>query len=154
MTEDQYPSLDLAYPVAVDSYDLSRERLGSVEIKIQKLMTVSVGLTAAIPVALKAMDFSIGLSWLVSMLVIFGLSSVIGICGLLVGRLSIMDPGVLHDEYIPLEPWKFKKAYVYWSGKHLVKNDKMIERKWKAAVAMSFLLFLEFLVVVGAVFFP
>jgi len=149
----QYPSVDLAYPLAVDSYNEARERLDSVNSRLQNLITLTLTLTFGVPVVIEALGVSFGWRWMVVVMISFLVALILGTYGSLCGSFKLIDPGLLYDRYLGYSEWDFKKNFIYWAGYNSKANRELIEKKWRISIGITALLFIEILGVVLWVFF-
>jgi hypothetical protein len=49
VTKENYPSLDLVYPLAIASYETSRQRMITQDARIQQMLTLTLAITAGVP---------------------------------------------------------------------------------------------------------
>ncbi len=81
--ETKYPSVDLAYNLAVKSYDIIQQRWDAMNSLFHALLSVVITLTLAIPILAKTLNLPLGMYWAIATIGIFTLSA--GCC--LFGRL-------------------------------------------------------------------
>jgi hypothetical protein len=65
------------------------------------------------------------------------------------GTLYLLDPRVLYDSYLDLEPWQFKRHAIDWAGDNWQHNKNLINRNGNLAALAATLFALE-AVAVGA----
>lgn len=123
------PSIDLAYPLALASYDVAQKRLEVVEKRLQEILgfavTITLG-TIAIH-ANKGYDFK---SWLFIAAMAACLSGlIIGTYARVEGRLVLIKPSVLQDKYLDLPEPVFKSYFVHFAAKHWNINAGLVNRK-------------------------
>ncbi len=146
--ERPFPSVGLAYDLAVRSDDLSVERADAMNSKIQSLISLSCALTFAIPVAARSLKLDLSSHWFTAIVVIFGLTVVVGFVGrffIRKGDIKCVDPGKLHEDWLHLSEGEFKKHFTEYAGWRFKQNNRLITARWRCAIAMSFLLSLEVL---------
>ena len=135
--EEEFPSVDLAYDLAIQSYDSIRQRWDSMNGFFHALLSVAITLTLAMPVLAKALSLSFEVYWTIAILVTFVFT--VGIClkGRIVGTLLIINPEKLYEKYLGYSHWEFKKNIIYWAGKHGATNVTMIEKKWRISLCAT-----------------
>jgi hypothetical protein len=144
-----YPSLDLAYSIAVSSYDAAIRRFDAMDTKLNTLATFGVTVSLAIPVLAsnKGLGFSSIWFLIAACAFIAGVSLIT--YARLTGSLWLLDPMTLHNDYITDQPPDFKRYIVYWAGKHFNRNMDVIDRNGNLA-AWSAMAFAVEAVAVGA----
>ena len=144
--QQKYPSVDLAYELAVKSYDLAVSRADSMDSKIQSLISLSCALTFAIPIAARSLGLDMNSRWFAAILLTFGATVLVGILGrffLYKATLHVTDPGKLYQNNLHQSEWEFKKDFIYYAGSSFEKNTRLVDGRWWCAILMSFLLAVE-----------
>ncbi len=135
-------SVDLAYELAVKSYDRSLSRILSLDSCLQIFMTYAATITLVFAIIVGNLKGD--WAWYIVAFGCFFLVMVVGIRGrLFVGGMSDIDPAVLQDAYIDSSPDKFKRAIVRFSGEHFDKNTELAIRKRGVAKWVALLLLIE-----------
>ena len=135
-------SVDLAYDLAVQSYDSLRQRWDSINSLFHSLLSVAITLTVGVSVLAKALNLTLEPHWVKAALGTFVLTVVICLWGRLTGTLITISPKKLYDNYLDLSQWEFKKHVIYWAGENGRQNIASIDRKWHMSVwATGFLCF-------------
>lgn len=131
-------SIDLAYQISVDYFASSIARFDAIDNKVQNLFTFAVGIFAIAPVLIKLNAntqitplFWIGIGFLI-------LSGLISISARLYGKLKILNPKVIFDKTLELEPLEFKKSVISSAGNAYEHNSRVIENKHRLNVASMF----------------
>jgi hypothetical protein len=122
-------SVDLAYSIALASYDLAQRRLEVVERRLQELLgfAVTISLGAIAVFSSKGYHFS---SWLFIIAMLAGLLGLaIGTYARLHGFLVLIKPSVLDRKYLTLPEPIFKKYFVHFAGRHWKENAALINGK-------------------------
>ncbi len=147
MTEKEYketfPVLDLIYPIAVNSYEVSVKRLDSIDSRLQTILAFIVSVSATVP----AIGFSAKLqfrsTWLLFALISFIFSMFIGIYARWTGETILLSPETLLNEYKDDQPYQFKNFFIQGAAKDFEKNMNLVYCKWKLSVAVIILFALE-----------
>jgi hypothetical protein len=126
----QYPSVDLAYDFVKPSYDWMVTRFEAINSKIQGLLTFSVTITAAIPVIIKSIFNNISFTpWFTGALIAFIILVIIGVIGMRIGAIALLNPKTLYNKYLYCSHWEFQQRVLSWAGKHFSKNKATIDTK-------------------------
>jgi hypothetical protein len=138
MPEEKETTLDLAYQISKEYFASSIQRFDAIDNKIQNLFTFVVGVFALAPAVIKS-DAKAELTihfWLgMGLLLIAGL---ISIYARLHGKLNILNPKIIGDKSLGLEPDAFKKSVIETAGKAYQNNSTVIERKHQLNVLSMF----------------
>lgn len=141
--EEEFPSVELAYPIAVDSYEVAMKRLDLMDGRLQTLLTVIVTFFAAFVTVgnYQKADFS---SWLfgISVLIFFG-NVTTGIYARLSGTVKLLNPESLRLDWLADTEWEFKRNMIYFASKSFTENMSEANRKWQYSIGLSFGLFLQ-----------
>ena len=140
---NQYPSVDLAYPLAVQSYDFMVKRIDAMEARIHSTIGLGVSLTFAIPVALKAFDLQYRQGWMVATGVMFLLAILLSIVARLFGTISLVSPTTLYNDWIQYPEDHFKQQFVLRAGEHADANVSLLNTRHKLLCGAIFLFLLE-----------
>ena len=147
----KYPSVSLAYDLAIKSYDSAVERANNMDSKIQSLISLSCALTFAIPVVSRNLQINLDSYWFWVIIITFVVTVFVGLVGrflMFKGDLRYFDPGKLYENNLHLSEWEFKKDFIYYAGPSFKWNTRLVHSRWYCALAMSFLLALEVLLMV------
>ena len=107
--ETKYPSVDLAYDLAVKSYDTIQQRWDAMNSLFHSLLSVVITLTLAIPLLSKALGLPIGAHWTNAALWTFALNVLLCLSGRLLGSFKTLSPGSLYKHHLGSSHWEFKK---------------------------------------------
>jgi hypothetical protein len=129
--EQQYPSVELAYPFAAAAYEVAQKRLDAVDSKLQTLMAVGVSLSLAVPAIVVSRGVRFASVWFIAACVFFLLAICIGLYARVTGDLRVINPMRIYNHMLHLSVSDFKVEAVYWAGKDFETNRDMIERKAK-----------------------
>ncbi len=131
----QYPGVDLAYPLAVASYDHAHQRIARIEGKLALLLGFVSGATALAP-AVADQGRDPRSPWLLAAGVLFALAVVWGSRALLRGKLLDFAPEKLYNHWLHKDDWTFKRDCIYDAITVSKRHDALAESKWRAAVAV------------------
>lgn len=143
--EKKYPGVDLAYPLALESYEWAAKRFDTLDSRIQTILGLGISLTLAVPIALSALKLSINGRWFVAAAVLFVLALSLGTYARLMGKLTVITPEMLYQKWLHLSDWEFKKNLIFFAGEHFNKNRNLLEKRHRFAAAATFIFFLEVL---------
>lgn len=138
--ESDSSSIDLAYNIALTSYDVAQKRLEVVERRLQELLgfasTISLGAIAVF--SNKGYQFR---SYLFIFAMLAGLAGLaVGVYARLQGYLVLIKPSVLDAKYSDLPETKFKRYFVHFAGKHWTQNNGLVNGKgrWTSVSVVCF----------------
>ncbi len=134
-------ALELAYPIAVESYKQAERRFEVVEKRLQELLAFAVTVTVGIlAVCAGKVDFR-STPFILS-IVCFAVGIIIGIWARLSGHIVLISPEVLFDKYLTKSEAEFQLDFVFWAGQNDKENSKRIYKKANLTnwVALCFLL--------------
>jgi hypothetical protein len=143
--ETAYPSVDLAYDIAVASYDSIIKRLDVMDGRLQTILAFAATTTAVVPTVANARGLTFRSWWLYLALTTFVLQLVIGTVARSAGRIRLLKPETFYLKWLHKSAWQFKKDLIYWSSKDFNDNAALLERRWRLTVTISLLFFIEVL---------
>jgi hypothetical protein len=148
-----FPGIELAYPLALESYQLAMTRFEAVNSRIQTILGFGMTFTIAVPTLLSALTIKMRAGWLCAAICLFVLAAAVGVIGQLKGRLMMITPKILYEYWLQLPAVEFKKNLIFSAGQHLERNAKLIARKQYFLVASTAIFFLDALCLVFSVAF-
>jgi hypothetical protein len=136
-----YPSVDLAYNLAVQSYDTAHKRWEAADNRVQTLLTFTVTVELALPTLLHSNvpQTRFNSLWFVCAVIAYVFSVGIGTYMRLKRGLILIDPKKLYNKWLGFSEWEFKKDFIYWAGEDYEINNKNINRKITYTVGMLIL---------------
>jgi hypothetical protein len=149
VTEREFPSVELAYPIALGSYETALKRLDAVDTKLNTLLTFAVTVSLAVPVLASTKNLSFRSIWFIAAAIAFALGVGVITFARLKGSLWLIDPRVIYDSYLDLDQWNFKRHTIDWAGDNWRHNQRLINRNGMLASVAAILFALE-AVAVGA----
>ena len=146
--EKEFPSIPLAYELAMRSYDQMQKNRGSLNSLFMRLMSFAVPLTLAIPVLSKALGLTIEKGWWVAIALLFLGAMICYLCGRLRHPQPLIDPGLVYERDLHKPQIEFQKDYIYWVAEDFKAGRKALDAKWRWCVVASVILCLEVLTVI------
>lgn len=140
---DEYPGVDLAYDIAVASYDSIVKRLDAIDGRLQTMLAFAATTTAVVPTAAKSAGLSFRSYWLYAALAVFAIQLLLGTIGRFFGRVRLLRPEVLFQRWLHKSTWLFKKDMIAWAACDFDDNARLLENRWRLTVAVSVLFFIE-----------
>lgn len=131
--EETYPSIDLAYDIAVESYKTGVERLDSIDARIQTLTVFTVSVIAVV-VSATAGRLSFRSCWFYAAVLLLLLSIAASLYARWTGDIWLLKPSEFHDKWLHKSPAQFKTDLIYWSGCDFLDNMKLVEDKWRLSL--------------------
>lgn len=141
--QEKYPSVELAYPLAIDAYKTALGRLDALDNRVHTIMAFSATVTLAIPVLTAGEGLQFTSGWFISSMIFFLIANTLGIVARIKGTIHLISPQVIFESYLDLSEWEFKKDTIYWSGKNYVHNNKVLMSRNLLLIFMVVIFFLE-----------
>jgi hypothetical protein len=141
--EQTYPSVGLAYNLAVTSSDAIVRRLDSIDSKLQTILGFAAGITAGVPAIGGARGVSFNSIWFYLAAIAMVAAVILGIYARLTGEIKMLNPTELYQKWLYLSEWEFKKEFIRYAGKAFEANSSLSYRKWRLTIWVSIILFLE-----------
>jgi len=136
--EKTYPSVKLAYPIAVASYDVALKRLDAMDGRLQTIITFIVASSAVVPsVAAGRVHFRSG--WFYAALGCFVLAIVVGTIARLKGRIKVLVPRRAFNHWLHKPEWEFQNDFIAFAADDFEENNTLVLFKWKCTIALSVL---------------
>jgi hypothetical protein len=136
-------SIDLAYDIAVDSYEPLVKRLDTMDGRLQTIMGFAATTMALVPSIASQRNLSFRSYWFCAAVVVFLVIIGVGTHARHHGDIIMLDPGNLFDEWLELEPLEFKKFFIEYAGKNWRDNNALVTWRWRRSVAISYAYFLQ-----------
>ena len=138
-----YPSVDLAYQIAVASYDSAVKRLDAVDGRIQTILALMVSVTVAIPSLAVARGLRFESIWFVLAMTCACVSIILGIYARLTGDIMLLSPTRLYEGWLHYSEQEFKTNLIYCAGEDFKNNTTLVRRRWGYMVWVIILFLLE-----------
>ena len=139
----EFPSVDLAYPIAVASYEVAAKRLDTVDGRLQTILAFIVTVSLAVPSVAGGRGLPFGSAWFYTAVGVFLAAVALGTYARLAGKLRVLKPSNLYEGWLDLPEWTFKKDMIYFAGEDFVKNLRLVNFKWKCSVVVTILFVAE-----------
>jgi hypothetical protein len=139
----QYPGVDLAYDIALDSYDSLIKRIDNIDGRIQTLLTFAATTTAVIPTVANSRNISFRSGYLYVAISLFAIQLIAGIIGRYVGNIRLLRPESFYAKWLHKDAWTFKKDLIHFAGVDFEHNATLLSRRWLISLALSILYFVE-----------
>jgi hypothetical protein len=147
--EKDFPSISLAYELAVTSYDTLLKRLENVDGKIQSVLTISVTVMALSPALATARALSFRSVWFTIAIAAATLVLALGSYARLWGAPRVLNPNHLFTEFLDYQQIEFKKNMIDCCGQDFDHNYMILSRKWLFSVLVTALFFIQVLALVA-----
>lgn len=138
-----YPSVELAYPVALSSYETLLKRIDAQESRAQAFLAFVVAITVAVPAIASAGGISLKSPWFFVAVSLFVISALINVFGRLHGDIYLVDPGRVYETELHKTPWEFRKDAIFFAGQDFQRNNALIWRRHRLSVWMMALFVAE-----------
>ena len=133
MSSPEFPSVGLAYQIAIQSYETMAKRADALDGKSQTLMGSMITALVAVPVATKALELKPDFALIILSGALFVLAIGVATWSRLGGELVFISPQPFHDEWISKDAEAFQA--VIW---HLLVSHprlKTAATKWEGSDA-------------------
>lgn len=138
-----YPSVDLAYAIAVNSYDVLMKRLDSVDGRLQTMLALFASVTAVVPAAAAGKGLSFHSKWFYLAITAMAVAVVVTALARWLGKVELLDPSKLNqDWWLKHSEWEFKNYIIQAATEAFIKNDRLITNKWRCGFAVVCIFFL------------
>ena len=128
--KSNFPAIEFAYPIAINSYDVLAKRIEAIDNKLQTQTALMISLFVVIPTLLKAQGTAYFSLWFYLSMLLLVIGIVISIYARYVGTLKVLNPNTLKEHYIQFEEYIFKYEMILHAGDAYTANHKLVERKW------------------------
>lgn len=146
--KEKYPSVDLAYKIAIASFEVMSKQWHSINSLLHALLSISLSFVVAVPLIAKAANITVTDKRVIAILVFCGLTAICCMIGRLRGSLRVIDPGALYAHAIQKEQEMFKRDMVHSAGKEFKTNQQRIKNKWYISLTATVFLVCQILALV------
>lgn len=143
-----YPSLELAYKVAISSYDVMQKRVESVETGIQTLLTYAITVSLAVPAVSAAKGLSFRSIWFALAVGAFILAIGTGVRARQMRGLVHLDPKVIYEKFLHYSESEFRVKLIVSAATDFEVNRNLVNSKLRWADIASLLFTLELILLV------
>jgi len=141
--DKQFPGVELAYPIAVGSYDVAIKRMDSIDGRLQTILAFVLTASVAFITFAKDKDFRFDSAWFVSGICFLVASIIVGISARLYGAVRLLRPMHLWQTWLTDDEWTFKKDLIHDAAIDFDANMRLANLKWKCSVMIMILFVLE-----------
>jgi hypothetical protein len=140
--QQDYPGVEMAYPLALGAYEVMQKRMDAVENRLQTLIGFATTLSLAIIAAVSGKGFNFHSRLFYAAIALYAAGIAVGYYARLWGSLLLFDPSKAFRESLRWSEWEFKKNAIDLAGKAFTANRRVINYKgWLTAVAATLFLF-------------
>lgn len=137
-------SLDLAYDLAVDSYEPLVKRLDIMDGRLQSIMSFAATTMALVPSVASARNLSFRSFWFWAAFAVFVMILFLGARARTYGEIILVNPAKISvPEWMDLQTTEFKEFFIEYASEHWEKNNALVTWKWDKTVFLSILFFLQ-----------
>jgi len=136
--EVNYPSIAVAYDIAIKSYDWCLNRSNAIDDTIDKLLAWISSLTIAIPTFVYGQHIKTGFNstWFKVALTFAAASIIAGVTTKIVGSLKLISPQRLYDKHLHKPELVFKMNMIYRAGSAFNHNQSLVNHKGYFSILM------------------
>jgi len=116
VTKENYPSIDLIYPLAIASYETSRQRMITQDARIHRLITLTLAITAGIPASYQLFGVCPTRIPLIFAFVFFAVGILLLVVASAKNSLHGTSISVLYDHYLHISEFRSKAALIKYAG--------------------------------------
>ena len=143
VNETNYPSLNLIYPLAIESHETSRQRMITQDARIQQMITLTLAITAAVPAVYQIFDVNPNITLLAVAGIFFLIGIFMLIYALMHNKLNSIDIATLHKHYIRLPECIAKEALIKYAGESDKEDAAYMFKRQRLLLFASIALSLE-----------
>lgn len=141
---NEKPTLDLAYQLAVASYEPLVKRLDALDARLQTVMGLAATTMALVSSVASARNLSFHSPWFWLATCAFALIIFLGNHVRHYGDIILINPKRINTtEWMELEPEWFKQYIIKQAGDHWEKNNALVLFKWRRSVEISYVYLLQ-----------
>jgi hypothetical protein len=142
LNKSKYPGVELAYPLAAESYDVALKRLDAMDARLQTILAFIVATSAAVP-TLGAGRVHFQSGYFYAAVFCFVIAIIGGTLARLLGRVKVLVPRHAFNHWLHKPDWEFKMDFINQAASDFEINTTTIERKWRCSVAITLLFFVQ-----------
>jgi hypothetical protein len=132
-----YPSLSLAYDIAIASYESSVKRLDVIDGRLQTLLTFLVTATFIVPTLANTRGFSFCSVWFFEAMFYVVLAMLVGTYARLCGEVQLLNPDSIRINYLHLSEERFKLDIICYASGDYTANTQLIKKKWILTIVVA-----------------
>ena len=143
ISAEDYPGVEWAYPIAVQSYEVGAKRLEIMDGRLQTIMAFVATVSAVIPSIGASRSLSFNSWWFLAGAFLFATTFIVGSIARLYGRLKVLSPNDLYEGWLWKSEWTFKTNFIAFAGSAFSENLRLADKKWRLTVLITGLFFAE-----------
>src|SRR2546421_1402277 len=141
--QKDFLSIDLAYNIAVNSYDALVKRVDSIDGRLQTMLALFASVTATIPVIGAQRGLSFHSDWFQLAIAAMVAATIVTAIARLGGKVELLDPNKLNtNEWLRCSEWEFKNLVIQYAGQAFTANKRLVSRKWLCTILVTITFFL------------
>lgn len=137
--DKEFPSVELAYPIAINAYELALKRLDTMDGRLQTIVAFAVSVFGGFVSFASGSKILFGSCWFVIATLSCVSAAGLGVYGRLSGDVRMLKPTNLFVGWLSNEPWEFQKDMIYHAGKAFDENMNLVTKKWRISVYVTIL---------------
>ena len=142
VNENDLPSIDLIYPLAIESYDMT-ERMKTQDERIRHIITLALAITAAVPASFQLFGITPNLICLAMAGGFFLLCLTLCIIASAMTELVIVSVKSLFDDYLHVSEFTTKLSIIKSTGIAQKKNIEYLDKRHRLLIWAILLLAVE-----------
>lgn len=142
-TEKEFPSVELAYPIAINAYEVALKRLDTMDGRLQTIVAFAISVFGGFVSYASGSKIAFCSCWFVIATASCVLAVGLGVYGRLSGDVRMLKPSNLFAGWLSNEQWEFQKDMIYHAGKAFDENMTLVTNKWRISVNVTILFAIE-----------
>lgn len=136
--EQTFPSVELAYPIAIASYELAQKRLDIIDSRLQTVIASGTTVSLAIPVLASAKGLSFSSLWFIAAVCVFFSAVILGTLARITGNIIVLNPARIYKDWLGFSEWEFKKNLIFFAGQHFESNRNLAKKRgWLTTITVA-----------------
>lgn len=146
--EEQFPSVELAFPLAVASYDSVIKRIDALDGRIQTLTTFAVTICLAVPVLGRTQNIILNSFWFVCGMVLLAGAIILSTYARFYGSIGVLNPVTLYQKTLHIPQEQFKVDIIHAAAQAYENNKGVLEHRWQLSVSATVIFALSLMMLV------
>ena len=130
VTEKDLPALDLVYPLAMDSFRDITARIKAQDERIQRIVTLALALTAAVPASYQLFGIAPNLIILLLAGACFLVCLALCVIASVKTEMLILSAEKLFNDYLHIPEFVYKVALIKYAGEAHKENLKHVTKRY------------------------
>ena len=138
--ENAYKSVNLAYDIAVDSYDVLVKRLEAMDGRLQTMLALFASSTVAVLAIAANRKLDFHSKWFYWAVGLMALALITTTLARLYGTIDVLDPSKLNtNKWLACSEWEFKNLIIQAAAEAFTKNKTLLDEKWTYSIVVIFI---------------